>query len=71
MDDSKGILKSGTVAGGAIAAVPLVAHVLAFFGVPIPPEMLNATVLAFVSAFGGALAIWRRVKAKKTIDGLL
>lgn len=75
MADSKGLLKSGTFWGGLTAAVPLVvkvsSQVLGFVGIDVPQELLETTITDYVAAFGGTVAIWRRVVAKKAISGLL
>lgn len=67
--ETKGILSSSTVWGGVVAALPLILQIAQIFGIGIGIDPAQAATTA-VSAIGGVLAIYGRIKASKSISGI-
>lgn len=68
--EKKGVLRSRTVWGGIIAALPAVDHLLValnLFGAPFLGELASIVV----PAIGGVLSIFGRVKADTKIKGVM
>jgi hypothetical protein len=70
MEETKGAVRSTTIQGGLLAALPGILQLLSFFGVPYISLIPDAVNLA-VSTVGGVLAIIGRAKSEKKIKGLL
>lgn len=68
--DSKGALHSLGVWGGIVATLPAVDALLLALGV-LPIPVVSEGVGIIVSAVGGLVSIFGRVRAKKAIKGAL
>lgn len=66
----KTAIQSKAVIGGVIALLPLLDLLLSGAGL-IPPGGVTAAETAIVAAIGGALSIYGRLTAKKSIRGLI
>jgi hypothetical protein len=67
MVDTKSILASKGVWGGAIAFLAGVAGLFGFTVAPVDVAGITANIDAIIVAVGGLLAIWGRVTATKAI----
>lgn len=68
-EDTKGILKSGTVLAGLGAVSAGLTGVLSNLAIVTPGELgeLTANAVALIS---GLLVVWRRITATKNLSGL-
>lgn len=66
---TKGLVLSTTIQGAIVAGVPAIDQALVLLGIFDEP-LLTQAAAAIASAAGSLLAIWGRIKAKKTLFGL-
>lgn len=68
--DTKGLLSSKTVLGGVVALVPFLGYLLEQLGY-LADGTFEPLAASVVSAIGGMVSIYGRLKVEKKIDGLL
>ena len=68
-EKKKGLLRSKTVGGALVAAIPAIEALLLQFGVLEQPE-LSTGVAAIFSGVGALIAVYGRIQAKIKLSGI-